>query len=108
MPLKHDFDPKWGSFDVSWCLIMSQGCIEGLIFHKARLMPSMVLCDDRAAPALWDAEQQKENAVLRLDGNTYLLILEHWQWLKTFPSTSSSPLLLQELKSIDTKVKHKR
>lgn len=56
---------------------MSQGCIEGLIFHKARLMPSMVLCDDRAAPALWDVEQQKENAVLRLDGNTYLLILEH-------------------------------
>lgn len=56
---------------------MSQGCIEGLIFHKACLMPSMVLCDDRAAPVLWDVEQQKENAALRLDGNTYLLILEH-------------------------------
>lgn len=75
-----------------------------LTFHKS---PLMVLCAFRAAPMFWDVEQSKENAVLRLDWNVHLLILEPWQWLKTFPSTNSSPLLLQELKSIDTKVKHK-
>lgn len=39
---------------------------------------------------------------------TYLLILEPRELLNTFHSINSSPLLLQELNPIDTKVIHKQ